>query len=558
MVKRFFLLSVFLSFALQVAFSQETDRLATPSPVQYKWHEQERIMFVCLDPCTWQGREYDDHSTPLSRINPKKLDTNQWCETAQLWGAKEILFVAKHTGGFCWWQTETTDYGIKDTPYKGGKGDVLEELAASCKKYGLNLGIYVYPGDETWGAGIGSGGLTSDPSKQEAYNKVFRQQLTEVLTRYGDVLEVWFDGNCQIDVSDILEKYAKNAVIFQGPHATIRWAGTESGKLFYPVWNTLKSEDLKTGVATQVHDDPDGNAWAPLEANTTLYDHHWFWSPEKEKKRKSLDELMECYYKSAGYGGVFLLNSTPDTSGLIPEGDRALYKAFGDELERRFKSPIGSVENKKGTSIVLELPGKQPINHVVTMEDYRLGHRIREYKIEGFIDGEWKELCHGQSIGRKKIDYFDEVAVSKIKLIVIRSVNEQVIRELSAYYVEGFTAPPKQSISPWSEWQDIGVFDTKEDTLIEVDLTGKIRVPGQFIMRVVPEDAGEKIRIGNVELLYDGRVVLKGFTSVKGNEININRTAQVTGESKISLRFKLKGQKECSGKVQFKPALIYD
>ena len=147
-----------------------------PSEIQYEWHEQERIMFVCLDPCTWQGREYDNHSTPLERINPEKLDTDQWCEAAISWGAKEILFVANHTGGFCWWQTKTTDYGIRNTAYKNGKGDVLKELSESCRNHGLNLGIYVYPGDETWGAGIGSGGQTKDPSKQEEYNRIFRQQ----------------------------------------------------------------------------------------------------------------------------------------------------------------------------------------------------------------------------------------------------------------------------------------------------------------------------------------------------------------------------------------------
>ncbi len=513
-------------------------------------------MFVCLDPCTWQGREYDNHSTPLSKINPKSLDTDQWCETAKLWGAKEILFVAKHTGGFCWWQTETTDYGIKNTPYKNGKGDVLKELSESCKKYGLNLGIYVYPGDETWGAGIGSGGRTKDPAKQEAYNEVFRKQLEETLTNYGDIMEVWFDGSCVIDVSDILEKYAKNSVIFQGPHATLRWSGTESGKLFYPYWNTVKSEILKAGVATQVNDDPNGDVWAPVETNTTLYNHYWFWSPKKEKKRKTLDELMECYYKSVGYGSVFLLNSTPDTSGLIPEGDRAIYKDFGDEIDRRFKAPVASVENEKGKVVTLDIPGQIKINHVVTMEDYRLGHRIREYKIEGLVDGKWKELCCSQSVGRKKIDYFDDVVVSKIRLNVTRSVNEPVIRKLSAYYVEDFVAPPKHGISPWSEWQTIDTFNSKDKT-VEVDLTGKIKTPGQFKVRVKPDDTHAKVKISNIELIYDGRVVLGDFTSVKGNEININRTAQVTGESKIYLRFKLEGKKEYSGKIQFKPALIY-
>ena len=516
-------------------------------------------MFVCLDPCTWQGREYDDHSTPLERINPKSLNADQWCETATLWGAKEILFVAKHTGGFCWWQTETTDYGIKNTPYKNGNGDVLKDLSASCEKYGLNLGIYVYPGDDTWGAGVGSGGRTKDPMKQEAYNKVFRQQLTETLSNYGDVMEVWFDGSCVIDVSDILEKYAGNSVIFQGPHATLRWPGTESGTLFYPVWNTVKSEDFNTGVSTQVHDDPNGDIWAPLETNTTLYDHFWFWSPDKMKKRKSLDQLMECYYKSVGYGSVFLLNSTPDTTGLIPEKDRQLYKAFGEEIDRRFGTPIAVAQEKKGNEIFLDLAGQRRINHLVTMEDYRHGQRIRAYTVEGYNKGKWVKLCEGQSVGRKKIDYFPEIDVSKVRLIIDKAVKEPLIRSMSAHYVKDFIAPPVRSISVWSEWQNLQGWNINrgEDLRLEIDLTGRIKLPGQYSLQVVPENPQLKIKISEIKLFYNGNPAMDKFVSVNENTININRSAQVTEESKISVTFKMECSEKGKGVVQFRPGLIY-
>jgi len=534
-------------------------KIAKPSEVQYQWHEQERIMFVCLDPCTWQGREYDDHSIALDRINPKDLDTDQWCETAKLWGAREILFVAKHTGGFCWWQTETTDYNIKNTPYKNGKGDVLKDLSVSCKKYGLNLGIYVYPGDETWGAGIGSGGRTKDPSKQEAYNKIFRQQLKETLANYGDIIEIWFDGSCIIDVSDILEKYAKNSVIFQGPHATLRWSGTESGKLFYPVWNAVKSEDMNTGVSTQVHSDPEGDIWAPLETNTTLYDHYWFWSPKKVKHRKSLADLMECYYKSVGYGSVFLLNSTPDTTGLIPKEDVKLYMAFGDEISRRFKTPIAEEKNIEGEIIILSLAKDQKVNHIVTMEDYRKGQRIREYVLEGFSKGSWKELYRGKSIGRKKIDYFEEINLSKIRLNVIESSGKPIIRSIAAYYVEDFKAPPKQGVKPWSAWQELSDWKLNPDEVVklDIDLSGKIKLPGQYTVKIKPGIADMKVKISEVQLFYDGHQAMDKFISVSGNEININRTAQVTGESQISLIFKLKCSNSCDGKISFRPSLIY-
>ena len=156
-----YILPLILLFMWTSAQAQSTS-IPLPSKAQLRWQQYERTMFLCLDPCTWQGREYDNHSYPISQINPTRLNTDQWCEVARSWGAKMILFVAKHTGGFCWWQTNTSEYGIKNTPWRNGKGDVLKELSQSCRKYGLGLGIYVYPGDETWGAGIGSGGKTAD------------------------------------------------------------------------------------------------------------------------------------------------------------------------------------------------------------------------------------------------------------------------------------------------------------------------------------------------------------------------------------------------------------
>jgi alpha-L-fucosidase len=414
--------------------------LARPSPQQYAWHERERIQFVCLDPCTWQGREYDNHSTPLDRINPMGLDTDQWCRAAKSWGAQEMLFVAKHTGGFCWWQTDTSKYGVKETAWKGGRGDVLAELSASCRRHGLALGVYVFPGDDTWGAPIGSGGRTKDPARQQAYNQVFRRQLTEVLTRYGTVAEVWFDGSCVIDVSDILRLHASEAVIFQGPQATIRWPGTESGRLPYPAWNSLRAADLRTGVATAVHGDPDGDAWAPLEADTTLYDHNWFWSAENEKKRKSLEDLMDIYYKSAGRGGVLLLNSTPNTNGLIPELDMRLYEAFGREIERRFGRPMAETAAARGAEVELAMGQPTRINHALIMEDYRDGERIREYVVEGLGADGWRESSRGTAVGRKKIDRFPPVEVSRVRLRVTRAAAEPRVRRLAVFDVPGVSA----------------------------------------------------------------------------------------------------------------------
>ncbi len=534
--------------------------LPKPTEVQYKWHEQERIMFIHFDPATWAGIEQDDHSVPLERINPKDLNTDQWCEAALAWGAKQILFVAKHTGGFCWWQTQTTEYGIRNTPYKDGKGDVFKELSESCKKYGLNLGVYVYPGDRTWGAMIGSGGKTQDPSKQEAYNKVFRTQLTEVLTNYGEMLEVWFDGSIGIDISDIMEKYAANAVVFQGPHATIRWPGTESGKLFYPAWNTVKSEDLKTGVSTQIHGDPNGDAWAPLETNTTLYDHYWFWSPEKEKNRKSVDQLMDCYYQSVGYGSVFLLNASPDTTGLIPADDIKRYREFGDEIKRRFAHPLAKVESKKGKRITLKFDNPAMVNHAIIVEDYREGERIREYRIEGLSDGKWVELTRGISVGRKKIDFFDEIELEGMRLIITKSAARPLIRSFSAYYVSNFTPPEKQSLRVFARPRVVSGWTsgdlTNNEIRLKIDLSDKINVPGQYVLTIVPE-IPEQFEITSADMFYNGNKAMKEYVIIKGDRVHVNQTAQITEQNDLYVELTIHVKEPSGGKIEFRPELIH-
>ncbi len=412
--------------------------LARPTPRQVAYQDMELQMFVCLDPCTWQGREYDNHSTPPAQINPDKLDAEQWCRAARSFGAGQILFVAKHTGGFCWWRTETSKYGVKETPFREGKGDVLAEVAAACRKHGLKLGIYVYPGDDQWGAVMGGGGKTRDPAKQEAYNRVFRRQMTEVLTQYGPVHEVWFDGSCVIEVGDILKKHCPEAMVFQGPHATLRWVGNEAGYAPYPAWNGVRKKDAATGIATAAHGTPDGEVWMPLEVDTVLHDHFWFWKSNNARCRRSLAKLMDCYYKSVGRGAVLLLNSCPGPDGLIPEGDMAVYDAFGKEIARRFAKPLAETSGR-GRTVELDLGRPTSVNHVIAMEDIVHGERVRAYRIEGLGgDGRWTTLFDGGlSIGHKKIDRFPPATVSRVRLSVTQSADTPLIRRLAAYSVEG-------------------------------------------------------------------------------------------------------------------------
>jgi alpha-L-fucosidase len=523
---------------------------ALPTPQQYAWHEQERLMFIHFGPATWQGREYDDHSTPLSAINPAQLDAHQFCRVAKSWGAKQILLVAKHSGGFCWWQTDVTDYSVKNTPWRGGKGDLVQEVADACRQQGLNLGIYVSPCDDHWGAA--GGGRTKDPAQQETYNQIYRQQWTELLSRYGKITEVWFDGSCVIEVGDILQRHAPEAIVFQGPHASIRWPGNESGMLPYPVWSSLKSRDLRTGVATAWHDDPDGDAWATHEADTPLYNQYWFWSAANEAKRKSLPELMSIYAQSVGRGGVLLLNSTPNTDGRLPDGDVALYAAFGKELERCFGQPVAETHGT-GATLELDLGGPEAIDWAMIMEDYRQGHRIREYVLEGLFGDSWQRLAAGTSVGRMKLDGFAETRVRKIRLRVTQCADEPLIRRL-AVFRNGLPATLQPLAQDWQKCDEWTHGTTYWNGELKTKIPGRavnldhfIRTPGEYEVRF--EATAGTLRIAKATLLIDGTAAIPGMLSKTGADTYlVVRTGQVTSETSTCLRIEFAGT-ESAGTV---------
>jgi len=416
------------------AAASSSPQRGIPTPEQIAWHEMEIEMFLCLDPCTWQGREYDNHSTPLDQINPSLLDTKQWCEAAKLIGAKQILFVAKHTGGFCWWPTETTEYCVRNIGWKNGQGDVLAELADSCRRHGLKLGIYIYPGDDQWGAPIGSGGKTSDPAKQEAYNQVLRRQWTEVLSRYGEISELWFDGSCVIELGDIIKQYAPKAMVFQGPYATLRWPGNEQGIAPEPAWQTVRRADAESGVSTGANSDPDGEVWLPMEMDTPLLDHKWFWGPNTDYMIKPLDKLMDIYSKSVGRGCVLLLNATPDTTGLIPESHMQRYREFGEAVRGLYANKKGATAGA-GTAFELRFEPPAAITQVVIKEDIRQGHTVRRFQVEGLVEGKWVPLAQGASIGYKRIERFARTTVEALRLRVTESAGAPNILEFAAYDV---------------------------------------------------------------------------------------------------------------------------
>jgi alpha-L-fucosidase len=417
--------------------------VAVPSGNQLRWQDLEMGLFIHFAPNTWQAREYDDRSTPLSSITPE-IDTDQWAEVARDLGARYVVMVAKHVGGFCMWQTRTSAYGIKETPWRHGRGDVLASLATSCRRLGLGLGVYLSPRDDAHGAG--GGGKCATPEQQAAYDAIYRQQLTELTTRYGDLVEIWFDGNVVVPVCDVLRAHAPRAAVFQGPCASIRWVGNEDGFAPYPCWNALPKAAAATGEATAKDSDPSGDAWLPNEVDVSIRRPNWFWSTTDGRNLLTLDQLLEIYYRSVGRGAQLLLNIPPDRTGHIAAADAARAKQLGDEIRRRFGRSLAETHGT-GREVVLHLPSPTMVDHVVIEEDLRGGERVRSYRLWGRATGTWLPLGLGSAVGHKRIQPVAPSLVDAVRLEVTESTAAPRIRRLAVFATHA--EPPRT-------WNDPG------------------------------------------------------------------------------------------------------
>lgn len=317
---------------------------------------------------TFAGQEWSDGKADPSMFNPTGQDTDQWCKILKETGVKSVILTAKHHDGFCLWQTKTTHYSVASSPYQGGKGDVVKELSQSCAKYGLKFGFYLSPWDrnnEHYGI---------NPSK---YNDIYCQQLTELLTNYGEVYFVWMDGACGAhqdgkpkQVYDfnryyqIIRELAPKACISNcGPD--VRWVGNEGGYARKSEWNVLphfafdtqtisdksqkedNGEFAKKGIdiisedlgSRSFLDSYDQFIWYPAEVDVSIRPG-WFYHKSQDGLLRSLNNLMHIYYTSVGGNSLLLLNVPPDKRGLINENDAARLKAMGTAIKSAFAQRV--------------------------------------------------------------------------------------------------------------------------------------------------------------------------------------------------------------------------
>lgn len=416
----------------------------------------ERGMFIQLDPATIQEREYDDGSTPLKDIRFEKLDVNEWVKAAKAWGgAEEIIFMLAHSGGFCMWPSATTQYHIGNTSYKGGNGDVVKEFGEACRQNGLNMGFYCWsphpPEEEAEDNNTVTYTKIDKVSTRKEADQILHTRIREIVERLGSdhITEIWIDQPINAHLGDILKELLPNAVVAavgcHDPLPTVRWPGNEKGVVSDPCWSVTTLERMNRVFETQFEadanqtqdaDNPDGDYWAPHEADVPLHNHFWHMRPEALKHRRSVNELMECYIKSVGRNSFLLLNCAPQADGSIHPDDMERYKEFGVEIERTFGHPIAVLDKEVGNEHCLNLPVPTHVTYTDVWEAYNYGQRIRSYVIEGFdVDKKcWIELASGTSVGRRKIDPIPDCPlIDKVRLKVKQSVGIPMLRKIMVH-----------------------------------------------------------------------------------------------------------------------------
>ncbi len=450
-------LLIFILLGILTSLSAQVNIKVLPSKAQLKWADAEIGVLIHFDMPTFEP-EYDfrknwNYHPDLAIFNPKELNTDQWIKAAKSAGATYAVLVAKHCSGFSLWPTKAHPYSVKNTPWRNGKGDIVKDFIASCKKYGLKPGIYASTTANGYLRVDNPGKVVSgNPREQHKYNDIVKMQLTELWSEYGKLSEVWFDGGVLppekggFDVLSMLKKYQPEAIAFQGPYGyenNIRWVGNEEGVAPNPCWARADSTTSASGVIEikGLNGNPQGMFWCPGESDFPLrlnssFQGGWFWHKDQDSQLRSLTELTDKYCKSVGRNTNMLLGIVVDTRGLVPDADVKRLMEFGKMVSKDFASPIRSTSGE-GNVLELKLKSAQPLSSVVIMEDLTLGERIREYELYGSLNGVWTVIAKGTSVGHKRIERVKGV-YDGIRLSILKSEGIPVIRKLSCFTSKTF------------------------------------------------------------------------------------------------------------------------
>lgn len=436
--------------------------LPVPEPKQVEWQQMETYAFIHFGLNTFNDREWGYGDTDPKTFNPTNLDCEQWAQTLVKAGMKGVILTAKHHDGFCLWPFEGTDYSVKNSPWKNGQGNVVKELSEACKKYGLKFAVYLSPWDRHQ-ANYGT----------PEYLPYFYAQLHDLLTNYGPVFEVWFDGANGGDgwyggakdirtidrknyynyprIYEMLDSIQPHAIIFSDGGPGCRWVGNEKGFAGATNWSFLRKGEVHPGYDKSYelqYGHPDGNQWVPAECDVSIRPG-WFYHPEEDDRVKSPDQLVDLYYRSVGHNATLLLNFPVDRRGLIHPVDSANAVRFHEMIQQQLKTNlvagmIPKVSNERGGDFVasaltddnfdtywatedgvttadIEFSFDTPtrMNRMMLQEYIPLGQRVKAFVVEYLDKDTWLPVKLNEettTIGYKRLLRFETVETKGIRI----------------------------------------------------------------------------------------------------------------------------------------------
>ena len=446
----------------------EKNNLPKPTTAQLAWQDMEMNMFCHFGPNTFSGKEWGDGTEAEDLFHPTDLDCRQWAATAKAAGFKGIIITAKHHDGFCLWPSPVSSHTVAQSSWRDGKGDVLADLSAACKEYGLKFGVYISPWDR------------NDPHYgSPAYNDVFVKTLESVHDGpYGPIFEQWFDGANGEGPNGRRQEYdwslfnrtvgelQPQAVVFSDVGPGCRWIGNERGEAGRTCWSTIDPDGFEPGhgPGEQVLNCgvEGGSRWIPGEADVSIRDG-WFY--RESEHPKSVDELLRIYYNSVGRNAVLLLNVPPDTRGLVAEEDSVRIVEFRQALDQIFandlcagakastdsrwsrRHPADAIldttaasywmahEGDTTATITLALPARRTFNRLMLQEPITMGQRIAAFTVEVLdSNGRWHEVASETTVGYKRIVLLPQVETDRVKINITRSLAEPALCRVALYH----------------------------------------------------------------------------------------------------------------------------
>ncbi len=443
---------------------------AFPSERQMDWHKMDYYAFIHFNINTFSDLEWGHGNEDPTIFNPTQLDCRQWAKVCKEAGMEGIIITAKHHDGFCLWPSAYTEHCVKNSPWKNGKGDLLKELSEACKEFDLKMGVYLSPWDRN-----------NPLYGTEKYNEYFIKQLTEVLTGYGEIFEVWFDGangegpNGKKQEYDwdgfiaAVRKHQPNAVIFSDSGPDIRWIGNERGFAKQTNWNTLNRENYYPGTPDYkelTEGNKNGTHWLPAEVNVSIRPG-WYYHEEQDDDVKSVDHLEMIYYNSVGRGSNFLLNLPVDRRGLIHENEIQALSQLKKRLDDTFLKPVpfkipislaftpsylnvgeptkylldddlntywSSRDDVTSASFEIALEKGQRANIIEIAEYISLGQRVESFEIDALIKGRWEQVAKGTTIGWKRLIRLPDLDYQRYRINITKTMASPVISNIKLFY----------------------------------------------------------------------------------------------------------------------------